>query len=58
LVGILETAFLKRNVDEELPIGVAEDAAACRRAIQRYKRICDIVAADHEPSLAQRFTGT
>src|SRR5207247_1236316 len=58
VVGILETAFVQRNVDEELPIGVAEDAAECRRAIQRYKRICDIVAADHEPLLAQHFTGT
>lgn len=57
VVGILETAFLQRNVDEELPIGVAEDVAACRRAIKRYKRICAIVAADHEPSLAKRFDG-
>ncbi len=57
LVGILETAFLQRNVDEDLPVGVAEDAAACRRAIQRYKRLCDLVVADHDPSLAQRFPG-
>jgi glyoxylase-like metal-dependent hydrolase (beta-lactamase superfamily II) len=55
VVGILETAFLQANIENTHPIGVAEDAAACRRAIKKYKRLCDFVAADHEPSLALRF---
>lgn len=55
VVGILETAFLQANIDNAQPIGVAEDAAACRRAIKRYKTICDIVVADHEPANARRF---
>ncbi len=54
-VGILETAFLQRNVDDALPIGIAEDAAVCRRAIKRYKRECDLVIADHEPAVAERY---
>jgi hypothetical protein len=55
VVGILETAFLARNVDEELPIGIAEDVAGCREAIRRYRRECDVVLADHDPSLAARY---
>ena len=56
-VGILETAFLQRNIDDRLPIGIAEDAAACRNAIKRYIAECDIVVADHDPDNAQRFRG-
>jgi hypothetical protein len=55
LIGVLETAFLAANVEEELPIGIAEDVAACRRAIHRYRRECDVVLADHDPSLAERY---
>lgn len=55
IVGILETAFLDRNVEEEIPIGIAEDVAQCRRTIRRYRRECDIVLADHDPSLAARY---
>jgi len=55
VVGLLETAFLQRNVDDELPIGVAESVAECRRAIRRYKGICDTVVAIHEPENAGRF---
>lgn len=55
LVGLVETAFLQRNVDDELPIGVAEDAAACRRAIKRYKQLCDVAVAVHDPDNARRF---
>lgn len=54
-VGILETAFLKRNVDETLPIGIAEDVATCREAIQRYQVQCDLVLADHDPTIFDRF---
>ena len=55
LVGILETAFLQRNIDDELPIGIAENVSACREAIRRYKKTCDLVLPDHEPSLAARY---
>lgn len=58
IVGILETAFLPRNVDDELPVGVAESVAECRRAIRRYKRICDTVVAIHDPENATRFPAT
>jgi glyoxylase-like metal-dependent hydrolase (beta-lactamase superfamily II) len=57
LVGILETAFLQENVDAEIPVGISEHVAECRRAIKRWKRTCDVVLADHEPSLAQRYGG-
>jgi len=55
MVGILETAFLKKNVDEALPIGIAENAAVCREAIRRYQRECDLVLADHDPTIIDRF---
>ena len=50
-VGILETAFRRRNVEEGLPVGIAEDAAAARSAIVRYRDECDVVLAGHEPGL-------
>ena len=56
-VGILETAFLQNNVDKVHPVGVAENVAFCRQAIRRYKRECDIVLADHDPSILRRFSG-
>ncbi|MEV0563701.1 hypothetical protein [Dactylosporangium sp. NPDC050588] len=55
VVGLLETAFFDRNIAEELPIGIAEDAAACRRAIKQYRRVCDEVVALHDPGNAARF---
>ncbi|MFG2045760.1 hypothetical protein [Dactylosporangium sp. NPDC048998] len=55
VVGLLETAFFDRNIAEELPIGIAEDAAACRRAIKHYRRVCDEVVALHDPGNAARF---
>ena len=54
-VGILETAFLKGNIDENHPVGVAENVAMCREAIRRYKRECDVVLADHDPTILERF---
>lgn len=56
-VGILETAFLKENVDLCLPIGVAEDAALCRKVIRRYVAECDIVLAAHDNTIMERFPG-
>lgn len=54
-VGILETAFLQENVEREIPVGISEDVAQCRRAIRRYRRECDVVIADHDPVHAVRF---
>lgn len=57
LVGILETAFVQENVDAEIPVGISEHVAACRRAIKAWKGSCDVVLADHDPSLAARYPG-
>src|SRR2546422_2313335 len=54
-LGILETAFLKKNIDEVIPIGIAEDAALCREVIRRYKRECNLVLAGHDPTILERF---
>lgn len=54
-VGILETAFLKQNIDATLPIGIAENAALCRKIIQRYRQECDLLLADHDPTIIERF---
>jgi len=53
--GILETVAVKGNIDEERPMGVAENVAKCREAIRRYKRQCDVVFADHDPAILERF---
>lgn len=55
VTGLLETAFVQRNVSEGVPIGIAEDAALCRRVISRYRRECDQVIAVHDPANAERF---
>lgn len=55
IVGLLETAFFRRNVLDTMPIGIAEDAAACRAAIVRYQRDCDVVIPIHDPDNAHRF---
>jgi glyoxylase-like metal-dependent hydrolase (beta-lactamase superfamily II) len=56
-VGILETAFVECNIEQERPVGVAEDVAVCRRAIRRYKADCDLLLAIHDDTIAQRFPG-
>lgn len=56
-VGILETVPLNANVEEEHPMGVAENVALCRQVIRRYKRECDLVLADHDPKILERFPG-
>jgi len=55
VIGLLETAFVQRNVEEGLPIGIAEDAALCRRVIKRYKSECDQVIALHDPANVELF---
>lgn len=55
VVGLLETAFVQRNVDEVVPIGIAENAALCRKVIARYRRECDLVIPLHDPANASRY---
>jgi ABC-type Fe3+-citrate transport system substrate-binding protein len=50
-VGILETAFLQRNIEEALPVGIAEDAAQARRVIRHYREEADQVLASHDPGV-------
>ena len=54
-VAVLETAFVQRNLDTSSPIGIAEDAAAARRAMGRMRAIADVVVAIHDPSNGSRF---
>jgi len=54
-VGILETAFIERNIEQGRPIGVAEDVAACRLAIRRYKVESDLLLAIHDDTIMERF---
>jgi hypothetical protein len=57
LVSILETAFLSENVEQERPIGLAEDVAVCRRVIRRYKYTSDLVLAAHDNTINDLFPG-
>jgi glyoxylase-like metal-dependent hydrolase (beta-lactamase superfamily II) len=57
IVGILETAFLRENVEQQLPIGIAENTALCREVIRRYKRECDLLLACHDNTILTRFPG-
>ncbi len=54
-VAILETAFLAENIEQERPVGIAEDVAQCRRVIREYRRSCDLVLAAHDGTLLERF---
>lgn len=56
-VGVLETAFVKRNLETGRPIGIAEDAAAARRAMASFARRCDRVVAIHDAQNATDFGG-
>lgn len=56
-VGILETAFVDRNVRLQRPIGIAEDAAAARRAMASFAERCARVVAIHDPGNAIEFGG-
>lgn len=55
VVGLVETSFLQADLDRGVPIGIAEDVAACRRTIQRYARECWQAVAIHDPANAVRF---
>lgn len=57
LVGILETAFVNRNVESGTPIGIAEDVAAARRAMRSLAARCDRVVAIHDPDNGVDFPG-
>jgi glyoxylase-like metal-dependent hydrolase (beta-lactamase superfamily II) len=57
IVGILETAFLRENVEQQLPVGVAENVAICREAIRRYQKQCDVLLACHDNTILSRFPG-
>ena len=46
-----------KSFEEILPIGIAENVALCRKAIKRFRNLCDIVVADHEPANSLRFNG-
>jgi glyoxylase-like metal-dependent hydrolase (beta-lactamase superfamily II) len=56
-VAILETAFLKQNIDDSIPVGVAENAALCRQTIRRYVAECELVLAAHDSTIFSRFPG-
>lgn len=56
-VGILETAFLNRNLETDTPIGIAENVSAARRAMRSFKARCDRVVAIHDPGNGTDFAG-
>ncbi len=57
VVGILETAFVERNLETGTPIGIAEDAAAARRAMRSLAGRCDRVVAIHDQNNGREFPG-
>lgn len=57
IVALLETAFVRRNLQTGSPIGIAEDAAAARRAMRRMAERADVVVAIHDPANAADYSG-
>lgn len=57
VVGILETAFVASNLETGRPIGIAEDAAAARRAMTSFLERCDTVVAIHDPGNGTEYGG-
>lgn len=56
-LGILESAFVTRNLETGRPIGIAEDIAAVRRAMASFGAQCDRVLAIHDPAHGEEFGG-
>lgn len=54
-VGLVETSFLQRDLDDGVPIGVAEDVATTRSVIHRFRASCTHAVAIHDPANATRF---
>lgn len=57
VVAVLETAFTARNLETGSPIGIAEDAAAARRAMARMAERADVVVAIHDVANARDYGG-
>jgi glyoxylase-like metal-dependent hydrolase (beta-lactamase superfamily II) len=57
LVAVLETAFVRRNLETGSPIGIAEDAAAAREAMRRMSARADVVVAIHDAENGSAFPG-
>ncbi|GAB2822418.1 hypothetical protein GCM10027022_11080 [Alpinimonas psychrophila] len=57
LVGVLETAFVKRNLETGRPIGIAEDIAAARAAMLSFQGRFAKVVAIHDPDNVRDFGG-
>lgn len=57
VVGVLETAFLKRNLETGRPIGIAESIADARAAMISFQGRFDTVVAIHDPGNLRDFGG-
>lgn len=55
-IGILETAFVNRNLETGRPIGIAEDVAAARKAMRSFTQRCERVVAIHDAENATVFS--
>jgi len=54
-IGLTDTAFTRRNLEENIPIGIAENVYECLAAYDYLKRNCDAVIPAYDPENTIRF---
>lgn len=55
VISYTDAAFTMRNLEESIPIGIAEDIYECLEAYERLKRISNVVIPAYDPENVQRF---
>jgi glyoxylase-like metal-dependent hydrolase (beta-lactamase superfamily II) len=58
VVGITDSAFTQRNIQENIPIGIAENIHECMEAYDYLRRTCDIVIPEYDPENIARYGDT
>jgi len=52
-----DTIFYYENLEKNHPVGLAVDIVQCYRAMERVRRVADILVPPHDPALLTRYPG-
>lgn len=55
IVSYTDAAFTMGNLEENIPIGIAEDIYECLEAYERLKKISNVIIPAYDPENVQRF---
>ncbi len=54
-ICITDSAFVARNLEDNIPIGIAENIYECLNAYQYLKKTCDVIIPAYDPKNVERF---